>query len=174
MTREEFIDIVYSELHSDDDNCRANRIIDAADEYAEKQAVHYMAIEAPQAEPKTGELYFIPGRRSGLLSLLRDRYERKHGMTKRFLVLCNRGEKMTKEEAIKKINAIKEYLTAGNPIWDVKEIDEVLNMAIEAIQNEGIGRYEIAMQKLREMPRYLNGIKEKQMSSPKSHRKDSK
>ena len=81
---------------------------------------------------------------------------------------------MTKEEAIKKINAIKKYLTAGNPIWDVKEIDEVLNMAIEAIQNEGIGRYEIAMQKLREMPRYLNGIKEKQMPSLKSHRKDSK
>lgn len=54
MTREEFIDIVYSELHSDDDNCRANRIIDAADEYAEKQAVHYMAIEALQTEPKTG------------------------------------------------------------------------------------------------------------------------
>lgn len=50
MTREEFIDIVYSELHSDDDNCRANRIIDAADEYAEKQAVHYMAIEAIQNE----------------------------------------------------------------------------------------------------------------------------
>lgn len=52
MTREEFIDIVYSELHSDDDNCRANRIIDAADEYAEKQAVHYMAIEAIQNEDR--------------------------------------------------------------------------------------------------------------------------
>ena len=34
MTREEFIDIVYSELDSDGDNYRANRIIDAADEYA--------------------------------------------------------------------------------------------------------------------------------------------
>lgn len=37
MTREEFMDIVYSELHSDGDNYRANRIIDAADEYAEAQ-----------------------------------------------------------------------------------------------------------------------------------------
>lgn len=37
MTREEFMDIVYSELHSDGDNYRANRIIDAADEYAEEQ-----------------------------------------------------------------------------------------------------------------------------------------
>lgn len=36
MTREEFMDIVYSELHSDGDNYRANRIIDAADEYAEE------------------------------------------------------------------------------------------------------------------------------------------
>ena len=35
MTREEFMDIVYSELYSDGDNYRANRIIDAADEYAE-------------------------------------------------------------------------------------------------------------------------------------------
>lgn len=40
---------------------------------------------------------------------------------------------MTREEAIKKINAIKKYLITGNPIWDVKEIDEVLNMAIEAL-----------------------------------------
>lgn len=38
MTREEFMDIVYSELHSDGDNYRANRIIDAADEYAEAQS----------------------------------------------------------------------------------------------------------------------------------------
>lgn len=37
MTREKFMDIVYSELHSDGDNYRANRIIDAADEYAEEQ-----------------------------------------------------------------------------------------------------------------------------------------
>lgn len=38
MTREEFMDIVYSELHSDGDNYRANRIIDAADEYMETQS----------------------------------------------------------------------------------------------------------------------------------------
>lgn len=37
MTREEFMDVVYSELRSDGDNYRANRIIDAADEYAEEQ-----------------------------------------------------------------------------------------------------------------------------------------
>ena len=43
---------------------------------------------------------------------------------------------MTREEAIGKINAIKKYLTAGNPIWDVREIDEALNMAIEALQQE--------------------------------------
>lgn len=70
---------------------------------------------------------------------------------------------MTKEEAIKKINVIKKYLTAGNPIWDIKEIDVALNMAIEALQNEGIGRYEKAIQTLREMPRRLNDIKEKRI-----------
>lgn len=35
MTREEFMDLVYDELHSDGDNNRANRIIDAADCYKE-------------------------------------------------------------------------------------------------------------------------------------------
>lgn len=34
MTREELCDLVYSELYDDSDNCRANRIIDAADDYA--------------------------------------------------------------------------------------------------------------------------------------------
>lgn len=38
MNREEFMDIVYDELYSDGDNNRANRIIDAADEYAEEYA----------------------------------------------------------------------------------------------------------------------------------------
>jgi len=37
MIREEFMDIVYSELYSDGDNYRANRIIDAADEYEETE-----------------------------------------------------------------------------------------------------------------------------------------
>ena len=32
MNREEFMNLVYSELYSDGDNNRANRIIDAADE----------------------------------------------------------------------------------------------------------------------------------------------
>lgn len=55
---------------------------------------------------------------------------------------------MTREEAIKKINAIKKYLTAGNPIWDVREIDEALNMAIEAIQNEDREDYELATEQM--------------------------
>lgn len=38
MTREEFMGIVYDELYSDGDNNRANRIIDAADEYAESES----------------------------------------------------------------------------------------------------------------------------------------
>lgn len=51
-----------------------------------------------------------------------------------------KGRTMTREEAIKKINAIKKYLITGNPIWDVKEIDEVLNMAIEALEQEPVVR----------------------------------
>lgn len=34
--RKDFMDIVYDELSDDSDNCRANRIIDAADEYVEE------------------------------------------------------------------------------------------------------------------------------------------
>lgn len=34
--REEFMTVVYDELSDDSDNCRANRIIDAADEYVEE------------------------------------------------------------------------------------------------------------------------------------------
>lgn len=33
--RKDFMDIVYDELSDDANNCRANRIIDAADEYAD-------------------------------------------------------------------------------------------------------------------------------------------
>ena len=35
MDREDFMNVVYGELADDSDNCRANRIINAADEYAE-------------------------------------------------------------------------------------------------------------------------------------------
>ena len=49
---------------------------------------------------------------------------------------------MTREDAIGKINAIKKYLTAGNPIWYVREIDEALNMAIEALKQKP---YKVAM-----------------------------
>ena len=38
MTRDEFMDVVYGELHSDGDNNRANRIIDAADDYVDEYA----------------------------------------------------------------------------------------------------------------------------------------
>ena len=34
--REIFMTVVYEELSDDSDNCRANRIIDAADEYVEE------------------------------------------------------------------------------------------------------------------------------------------
>ena len=37
MSRKEFMDLVYSELHDDGDNYRANRIIDAADEYVDSK-----------------------------------------------------------------------------------------------------------------------------------------
>lgn len=41
---------------------------------------------------------------------------------------------MTKGEALKKMQAVKAYMTSGNPIWDVTEIGEAFGMAIEALK----------------------------------------
>ena len=41
---------------------------------------------------------------------------------------------MTKDEALKKMQAVKTYMTSGNPIWDVTEIGEAFGMAIEALE----------------------------------------
>ena len=43
---------------------------------------------------------------------------------------------MTIEEAQEILQEIKHYLTAGNPVWDVDEIAEAMNMAIEALMQE--------------------------------------
>ena len=40
---------------------------------------------------------------------------------------------MTKAKALQKIKAVKAYMTSGNPIWDVKEMAEAFDIAIEAL-----------------------------------------
>lgn len=40
---------------------------------------------------------------------------------------------MTREEAMRKMQAVKSYMTSGNPIWDVAEMAEAFDMAIEAL-----------------------------------------
>lgn len=52
MDRDEFMSLVYDELHSDGDNCRANRIIDAADEYAESMASKWIPVSERLPEEK--------------------------------------------------------------------------------------------------------------------------
>lgn len=41
---------------------------------------------------------------------------------------------MTKEEALKLMQAIKSYMTSGNPMWSVEPIGEAMDMAIEALE----------------------------------------
>ena len=41
---------------------------------------------------------------------------------------------MTRDEALKKMQAVKSYMTSGNPIWSVTEIGEAFDMAIEALE----------------------------------------
>ena len=40
---------------------------------------------------------------------------------------------MTKGEALKKMQAVKAYMTSENPIWSVTEMGEAFDMAIEAL-----------------------------------------
>ena len=41
---------------------------------------------------------------------------------------------MTRDEALKKMQAVKSYMTSGNPIWSVTEMGEAFDMAIEALE----------------------------------------
>ena len=41
---------------------------------------------------------------------------------------------MTRERAIDLCQAIDQYLCAGNPIWDVKQIHDAMSKAIEALK----------------------------------------
>lgn len=41
---------------------------------------------------------------------------------------------MSRDEAIKKMKAVKAYMTAGNPIWDTEEMAEAFDAAIEALE----------------------------------------
>ena len=43
---------------------------------------------------------------------------------------------MDKQEAIKRMESIREYLCAGNPIWDVNEMRDVFELAISALQEQ--------------------------------------
>lgn len=47
---------------------------------------------------------------------------------------------MTKGEALKKMQAVKSYMTSGNPIWSVTEIGEAFDMAIEALEQPEVIR----------------------------------
>ncbi len=41
---------------------------------------------------------------------------------------------MTREEALKKMQAVKAYMISGNPIWNITEMGETFDMAIEALE----------------------------------------
>lgn len=41
---------------------------------------------------------------------------------------------MTREEAKKRLEAFRDYLCAGNPIWDVDECREAFNTAIRSLE----------------------------------------
>lgn len=42
---------------------------------------------------------------------------------------------MSNTEIIQMLSEIRDYLTAGNPIWDTDRVREVMNIAICAVEN---------------------------------------
>lgn len=48
---------------------------------------------------------------------------------------------MNREEAINVIKGARKYLTVGNPIWNVKKVDEAFDMAIEALKGRPKGEW---------------------------------
>lgn len=75
---------------------------------------------------------------------------------------------MTKEEAIQiLIESKDETIERTMQEWDEydKKLYQAIDMAIEALKTESSaeGKYEKAIRTLQEMPRYLNGVKEKQI-----------
>lgn len=44
---------------------------------------------------------------------------------------------MTKEEATRNIQQIKQYLCSGNPIWNVDTVAETLDIALKALKQSG-------------------------------------
>lgn len=59
---------------------------------------------------------------------------------------------MSREEALQRITAFRDYLCAGNPIWDVDECREAFGIAIAAMTAEKVGN--IAFTMLRELCRF--------------------
>ena len=153
MTKEEAIAVLEKEASIIDDNS-IEMTAGEWDEFDDlkRDAIH-VAIEALQAEPVkhgewveseiSNELYNCSNCGGACWS-----YDYERTIVKsNFCPNCGakmdkdcseRERTMTREEAIKKINAIKKYLTAGNPIWDVREIDEVLDMAIDALTYQNL------------------------------------
>lgn len=41
---------------------------------------------------------------------------------------------MNRQDALVKCKAIRDYLTAGNPVWSKEEVAEAMTMAIEALK----------------------------------------
>ena len=83
---------------------------------------------------------------------------------------------MTREEAINVIKGARQYLTVGNPIWNVKKVDEAFDMAIEALQDRPTDRlvkafaesltYEEVIRGEEYAKGYADGLKEQLADKP--------
>lgn len=54
---------------------------------------------------------------------------------------------MSDEEVIKTLQEIKEYLCAGNPVWDVKKIREAMTIAIDTMKDKKTYEYDMQIER---------------------------
>ena len=45
-----------------------------------------------------------------------------------------RNKSMSDSEIIQMLSEIRDYLTAGNPVWDTDMVEETMNIAISAVE----------------------------------------
>lgn len=51
-----------------------------------------------------------------------------------FVKKYTRSKSMSDKEIIQLLTEIRDYLTAGNPVWDTARVRETMNVAISAVE----------------------------------------
>lgn len=123
--RAEFMGVVYDELSDDADNCRANRIIDAADEYTESCAGKVLPIPCTNVEGKSVKCWFQ--------KINEELDELKEGVLVRFKT-CDDADAWAKYSRQAETNIGNIALEAADTITSITSMLEAMGIDEEARQ----------------------------------------